>query len=218
MKRLICMSEMGGAAFMAGLFGKVIQYVPHMELNKNDTLLFEGGTDVNPAIYGEQRGRWTSDPDVKRDMRERLAFQLAEHVGASAIGICRGSQFLTVMNGGSLIQDVTAHCQDHFIRTKDGRRLLVTSTHHQMMAPPKDRPFELIGWADHARSQHYWNGNSEDCREKLEVTENLEPEIVWYPETRSLAIQGHPEYLNVKHEFPQYCLELISGYIFEGNH
>lgn len=218
-KRLICLSSMGGVKVVARMFNSVVPYVPRMKMTPDDVLLFEGGTDVNPDLYGESRGRATSYPDIKRDAIENNAFVEACLDGAACIGICRGAQFLTVMNGGSLIQDVTNHCQDHKIRTKDGRTILVTSTHHQMMAPPppETADIELIAWSDYARSHHYWDGDNKDCRGKLEVCENLEPEIVWYPESRSLCIQGHPEYMKQDQEFPEYCRELIKTYIFEEN-
>lgn len=70
-----------------------------------DGILFAGGEDVNPALYGEK-----PDPTVAingpRDDSEMAQAESALEQGIPILGICRGSQLLNVRLGGSLVQDI----------------------------------------------------------------------------------------------------------------
>ena len=60
------------------------------KLEDADLLLLEGGTDVDPARYGEKRGKFTDIPDIKRDEEEINLFKKAVSLGIPILGICRG--------------------------------------------------------------------------------------------------------------------------------
>lgn len=176
------------------------------------TILYGGGTDVGSAYYGELRSTWSDRPDTERDHRENMIFRAALEKGVNGfIGICRGSQFLTAMNGGKIIQHIGGeHCGNHWIQmTKQPHRhIIVTSTHHQMMYPfnlPKD-DYEIIAHPTKPdfRAECYWRNDDEQYDQP-----ECEPEIVWYPKTRTLCIQGHPEYMAPLAPFPSVCRELV---------
>ena len=208
MRRLIVVTDQGTALAFSELFDQVIENPDKIE--KDDVLLFEGGTDVDPEYYGEKRGSRTQFPNHDRDLREKVFFIKAQKVGAACIGVCRGSQFLTVMCGGKLVQDVSGHCGTHSMLTADGS-MQVTSTHHQMCYPFNlfYNDYLILGWAREHLSKYYHNGENRHIAEPP-----VEPEIIWYPKQRSLAIQGHPEYLGQNDPFPVYCRELVTSYIF----
>lgn len=173
--------------------------------------LFTGGADVNPDIYGEQKGKYTYI-DKDRDKLEKEMFHLAMYRHILNLGICRGAQFLTAMSGGRLIQHVNGHTKSHLMTMSNSYQLEVTSTHHQMMYPfelDSDK-FSLIGWSTYFNSTTYLDGNNEEMKldEKF-----LEPEIVFYKNTNSLAIQGHPEFAGANPEFVETALNLIEEYI-----
>lgn len=162
------------------------------EFKPTDILILEGGTDVNPKLYNEIRGKYTSFPDTKRDAFEELLWTNAVNAGAGILGICRGAQFGCVMNGGKLTQHIEGHTSDHMIMTDTGKQLRVTSTHHQCMEP-KGTTHKLIGWNEF-----------DDV-----------PEIVFFPETRTLCIQGHPEFDHQASDFVKYSAELIKQYLIK---
>src|SRR5258706_1847982 len=175
----------------------------------DDLILFAGGTDVNPELYGEKRGKHTSEPDIPRDEFEGEIFRT--YPDNPKLGICRGAQFLNVKNGGKLVQHVEGHNASHMIYTADGRQIASTSVHHQMMIPsPKGK---LLAWAS-GLSRYYFDGENKDSwGRRLGVDDFgkfMEPEVIWYPKTRSLCIQGHPEYLTPEHEFCKYSIELVN--------
>lgn len=182
-----------------------------------DLVLFTGGADVNPNYYGEKKGIHTYINE-KRDEEERYVMQ---HIPNSTprLGICRGAQFLTVMNGGKLIQHVEGHGTDHEVtllektaRNSDEYYFPMSSTHHQMMFPYnlKDHEYQLIGVSRFFVSNVYLNGENEQIKIPSSF---LEPEIVFYPKTRSLCIQGHPEYNTCPRSGVMICNKLIKEYL-----
>lgn len=154
-----------------------------------DLVVFTGGEDVSPSLYGESAHRYTHF-NIHRDLREQKVFEQAVGLKKHIIGICRGSQFSCVMSGGKLVQHQQNPSFLHDIFTYDGRELEITSTHHQAQFPwnlPKDE-FKLLGFSVGLSSFHE-DGNQKE----LLGAADRECEIVYYPKTRALAIQGHPE-------------------------
>lgn len=196
------------------LFEK-FDHSPHIDdLRKGDCILFCGGTDVSPSYYGEEKGRFTGHPDIERDYYEREIYNRAIALNLRMLGICRGAQFLNVMNGGKLVQHCTNHAMGrymkHPIATYDGEIIEVTSTHHQMMIPKGK--YDLLGWA-HGLSTKYFNGDDEEIEPFKCEAGPMEPEIVWYPDTRSLCIQGHPEYMTSEDQFWKYSVGLVRKFL-----
>ena len=171
-----------------------------------DLVLFTGGEDVNPAQYGENLGKNTSI-NASRDRKEIVTFR--KFKGHSFIlSICRGSQLLTVLSGGKLIQHVEGHCRDHSMVLNNGLKYNITSSHHQMIYPfdLNEKDYELIGYSEYFQSNTYLNGDNEE----IELSNNfLEPEIVYYKKTNALCIQGHPEWNHCEKRTSQMCLNLI---------
>lgn len=176
-----------------------------------DLVLFTGGEDVNPDMYHEAQGKHTFC-NLERDSIEEKMFFLNMHV--PKLGICRGSQFLTVMSGGKLIQHVTGHAigRTHEIILKHpfvGEIYEITSTHHQMMFPYNldSESYTIIATSKYYMSNTYLNGKNDE----IKLPKNFEEcEIVFYPKTNSLAIQGHPEFAMCPKKTKDFCLNLIS--------
>lgn len=146
-----------------------------------EMLLFTGGADVSPALYGQPMGKYTSI-NKERDIRELEIYNEYKHL--PKLGICRGAQLLTVLSGGKLIQHVENHSFPHDLITSDAV-LNINSYHHQMMYP-FDVEHKLLGWTKNI-SDVFLDGDDKNVRM------TVEPEVVWYPQTRSFCIQGHPE-------------------------
>lgn len=179
-----------------------------------DLVVFTGGADVNPELYMENTGKHTQ-VNKKRDSTEIDYFNWFRNT--PKLGICRGSQFLTVMNGGKLIQHVNGHTQTHKIEMKISPQSStgtyeITSTHHQMLFPFNVRRYELIAWSKRFRSTTYLDG---DNKEVVLPKHFLEPEIVYYPDTNSLAIQGHPEFTHCKRQTQDMCKNLIYKFLLK---
>jgi putative glutamine amidotransferase len=67
-------------------------------------LVLMGGSDVNPALYGETRIRETDNPDDARDDLELALIGDFLQRDLPLLAICRGLQILNVQHGGTLVQ------------------------------------------------------------------------------------------------------------------
>jgi gamma-glutamyl-gamma-aminobutyrate hydrolase PuuD len=148
-----------------------------------DLFQFTGGEDVTPEIYGEEN--IASYNNLNRDLYEAGYFALARRLDKPMVGVCRGGQFLNVMCGGWMDQDVPGHTRDHKIITATGS-LMATSTHHQMMRPGAGA--NLLAWAD--------------------IVGELDTEVLFYEHYRCLCFQPHPEYRRFP-ELEKYYFGLI---------
>jgi len=83
--------------------GRVIKDVPSA-LTK-DILIFTGGEDVDPSIYGEGN-RFCSGTNLLRDLFERNVLVHAIESGVKVLGVCRGHQLINAVLGGKLYQDI----------------------------------------------------------------------------------------------------------------
>ncbi len=194
----------------------------------NSALVLWGGEDISPWYYKEKATEYTSAPDLpsKRDEQEEGLFRAAVRRGIPVIGICRGAQLACALLGGRLFQHVDAHTQYHPIETKEKKRLIASSLHHQMMVPERlahhefgEVDFELLAWTSpKPRSSVYVRGQSQHSDEKKGevVTEHpcgVEPEVVLWPKQKVLGIQGHPEFMKPDCEFVTYSLDLVKAYL-----
>ncbi len=119
-----------------------------------DGLVLAGGTDINPARYGQQPAPETDQPDDLRDEVETRLLEGALAQGIPVLAICRGMQLFNVVHGGTLIQHLPSggthqvkqpDAVAHNVRVARGTRLAailgedehgVNSRHHQAV----DRP------------------------------------------------------------------------------
>ena len=188
--------------------------IPHC----NSVLLFEGGNDVNPMLYRQTAHKSTQKPDIDRDRHESQYWRMAQSVNAASIGVCRGAQFLCVMSGGELIQHVEGHHKDHAMELPGATKpilLYATSTHHQMMNPYvlEDNSWVSYGYAPANVGYGYKDCNNNKFKVWQKWKNWHDQEIVWFKKTKSLSIQGHPEYLKPNEPFVVYCKHLTYSLI-----
>jgi len=72
-----------------------------------DGLLLTGGSDINPARYGEKNAG-SKEVDDQRDELELALLRQALAADIPALAICRGLQVINVACGGTLIQHLTS--------------------------------------------------------------------------------------------------------------
>ena len=139
---------------MAGLEPVRITPQEPRSLDGLNGLLLTGGSDINPARYG-QSTNGSEGIDDERDALEADLLAQALAVDLPVLAICRGVQFLNVAHGGTLIQHLSSvdvhdrrsseweagrHPAAHNVEVKEGSRLAsiigagtrdVNSRHHQ---------------------------------------------------------------------------------------
>ncbi len=72
-----------------------------------DGILFTGGADITPSLYGETADKKCGKTNYKRDKKEYDIFNAFYKTGKPIFGICRGMQFINVCLGGTVFQDIT---------------------------------------------------------------------------------------------------------------
>jgi gamma-glutamyl-gamma-aminobutyrate hydrolase PuuD len=191
------------------------EFVAEMEWTLTPTLqeahivVFTGGADVDPQLYGDVRHYKTSISSA-RDAIDLDMFNYCVENDLFMVGICRGGQFLNVMLGGSMVQDVSGHAtregHDTYIIDPAGELLphykyKATSTHHQMMIPgAKASLYAAAQGIGHKFAKKLPQVNkqavawtvTDDAIDVLGYS--LEPECVAYIEEGALCFQPHPEY------------------------
>lgn len=165
--------------------------IPKPDIASSEIVIFTGGADVSPVMYGQTALPCTSTNPSRDKIEAQIFGQSGLRLKA---GICRGGQFLNVVNGGSMWQDVDNHGRSHTLRyyMKSGaeREVLVTSTHHQMMRRHIPKSILWAGAGETSFKSDCWT------TQKMAMKHYMDEEIVYYPGTRSLCFQPHPEYGN----------------------
>ena len=83
------------------------------ELAELDGLVLTGGTDLDPAAWGEDALGTDMTPDPARDAFETALYRTAREVGVPVLGICRGLQIITIAEGGRLHRHLPADVPAH---------------------------------------------------------------------------------------------------------
>jgi len=181
-------------------------------LGDADIVMFTGGEDVTPSLYGE-RPLARTHFNMMRDEREKKIYEAALEAGLPMVGICRGGQFLNVMNKGKMWQHVTDHCVlSHKMYIMDVgkgevlRQIDVTSTHHQMMIPGEGA--DVLALAKECK-----NKMSEGTELDIPNPQLDDVEVVWYDKTNCLCFQPHPEFPDAPKDCTDYFEECMDNFI-----
>lgn len=152
--------------------------------------IFWGGADVDPSLYNRPRSDSCGRSNLDKDLLEKAYMQDLIQACVPIIGICRGAQLLNVVNGGILVQHIEGHAiaKEHLCaEINTGNVMSVSSTHHQMMVAHKDGQVLFVDY--HPRNGVHWDDTNEPYNYNHVV------EVVYYPKTKSLCIQPHPEWM-----------------------
>lgn len=177
------------------------------KIEQADVVVFTGGSDVNPALYGELphiRSFW----DERRDEEDLEIYEKCLELGIPMIGVCRGAQFLHVANGGRLYQDVDNHNGSHSMWDTRSKRLLqkVSSVHHQMCIPNTGGGMEIVATATSVAKNKWRNSTENDEFKGSEI------EAFFYRDTCCFGVQGHPEYRGYS-EYTKWFLDSLNDIV-----
>jgi gamma-glutamyl-gamma-aminobutyrate hydrolase PuuD len=130
--------------------------VPPMEgveqvLDVLDGIVFTGGSDIDPRVYGQEQSEATTGVYRHRDDSELALMQAALDRDLPMLAICRGMQLLNVARGGDLHQhlpDVIPGSEKH--RGQPGR-----FAEHEVVVEPGTRLASVLGSTVHTHSFHH---------------------------------------------------------------
>lgn len=175
-----------------GNFLQQLGFVHTNEIEEADVIIFGGGADIEPELYGEEKSRLTGT-SPQREKVELDNFKTGMRLGKKFVGICRGNQLICALAGGKLIQDVSGHQGGHNMTTFDGITIQTNSIHHQMVNPyaiknPHD--YKILAWSTKRRSDRYLGSKEKSI---LLPWDFKEIESIYFPKINALGYQYHPE-------------------------
>jgi putative glutamine amidotransferase len=162
-------------------------------LDRVDGLLLSGGSDIDPAIFGE------TPHDTSEWVRERDDFELALTSEAlrwdmPVLAICRGQQVLNVAQGGTLVQDIPSQLPDagpHY--PKDVPRW---QTAHEVEVLPGTQLQGILGCAALAVNSFHHQAVRELGRDLRLSARGRDGVVEGIESTRhrfAIGVQWHPE-------------------------
>ena len=163
-----------------------------------DALIIPGGPDADPTFYGEEPSRYIGSTNYKRDVFEAELFKAFYKAGKSIFGICRGCQFINVLMGGSVYQDLAADNPDSYIRHLQGADGSYP-THHVEVEKGSSL-YKSLGATAYVNSRHHQG--IKKVGEGLTVTAKAADGVVEAIETADgqiVAVQWHPENMWQEH-------------------
>lgn len=182
-------------------------------MEEADVVLFTGGEDINPNLYGDVLGQYTGFSD-SRDRFELEAWNKATKLNKVIFGTCRGAQLSCAMAGGRLVQHLR-HPSTHRMTLYDNSEISTNSLHHQLQYPytiPSNE-YYIIGYSEGLSKYHLdGNGNEMPLPAIKDINDNefvVEPEFIYYKKVKSLSIQGHPEMMNENSSMVKMCRAML---------
>lgn len=166
-------------------------------LSHLDGVLFTGGGDLDPTLYGAGAHPTIHGVDPERDRVELYLARQVVRRGTPFLGICRGLQTINVALGGTLYSDIHAGqpgARQHACFDDAPRHFLA----HTVQVAPQSRLAEILGVSEcqvnsghHQAARQPGAGLHPTAFAPDGVIEALElPEHPF-----GLAVQWHPEWL-----------------------
>ena len=141
---------------LAGGRPLVIPADPYLADDPDDVLdllegiVFVGGDDVAPELYGAERDPRTGPRNERRDAVELSLMRRALDRDLPVLAICRGIQVLNVARGGTLIQHLADHIDQRPHREDDS-----TYGVHDVVTVPGSRLRAIVGERATVHSHHH---------------------------------------------------------------
>ncbi len=158
-------------------------------------VLFTGGADISPHLYGDTSPDGYCYNDPRRDDEEVEIFNIAREHGILMTGICRGMQFLNVMDGGRMMHHIDGHeGKPHRMQIPGiSREIFVNTLHHQMAIPGENGI--VVGSVNPRISDIYYGAADAEVE-----WQTPEIEAMLFPQIQALGVQYHPEMMRPETE------------------
>ena len=162
-----------------------------------DGLLFTGGQDIFPGIYGEETSALCGPVCAERDEMESWLFSKAVlTMDKPAFGICRGIQLFNALLGGKLYQDLPTEYKGASPLDHQQKPPYDTPAHRVMIIPGS--PLHVLLDTDAIMVNSIHHQAISELSQKLEcmaIAEDGLIEAVSMPGKKFVwAVQWHPEH------------------------
>lgn len=190
------------AIVAAGGIPILIPIMPEAQLKslygRLDGIVFAGGNDLNPSLYGEEKDPLTVDVSDVRDKQETILMTWTLADNKPMFAICRGFQLFNVVLGGSLYQDIAKSLPESSNHELSSHQQDYTFIAHRLKLAPTSK-FALISHSLQMDANTHHHQGIKQIAPELRAVAWAEDGIVEALEhpTKSFAIgvQCHPESL-----------------------
>jgi putative glutamine amidotransferase len=115
-----------------------------------DGILFSGGSDLDPELYGAELHPETTGVREERDRAEMALLTAALERDMPVLAVCRGSQVLNVALGGDIVQHLP-----EIVGHEGHRHTPGEWSDHEVKLEPESRVGELLGDRAPVKSHHH---------------------------------------------------------------
>jgi putative glutamine amidotransferase len=159
-------------------------------LDAVDGLIFSGGSDLDPGLYGQDAHVETDGVVAERDRAELALLAAALERDLPVLAICRGSQVLNVALGGDLVQ----HLPD-VVGNERHKHTPGVFADHEVGLVPEERLFPVLGDSILVKSHHHQGfGRLGRGLRAAAFADDGTIEAVWEPSRRfAVGVLWHPE-------------------------
>jgi putative glutamine amidotransferase len=159
-------------------------------LDALDGVIFSGGGDLDPGLYGAQPHPETDAPREARDAAELRMLKAALDRDMPVLAICRGSQVFNVARGGDLVQHLPEAVGHEKHKHQPGE-----FSDHDVSVAPQSKLGALVGERAPVKSHHHQGfGRIGDGLREVAWAEDGLVEGLEDPAKRfALGVLWHPE-------------------------
>ena len=159
-------------------------------LDALDGVLFSGGSDIDPAVYGHDPHPETTGVRAERDAGELALLTAALERDMPVLAVCRGSQVLNVALGGDIVQHLPDVVGDEKHKHTPG-----VFADHDVTVERDSRLGALLGDRAPVKSHHHQGyGRVGDGLRTVAWAEDGTPEALESGDKRfALGVLWHPE-------------------------
>lgn len=203
----------------ANFFKDIVNIIDNKRyfLNNIDNIsgiLFTGGADVSPHLYGHVDENNVCMCNISRDVEEVDIFNKALEYNIPMFGICRGFQFLNVMHGGTLMHHVDkhgAHAGHKVILPHTGEEFHTNTLHHQMVVPD-DKNIILA----HTKGSIATTYIGDNPQKQVKFSYGGDIEAALFPDIKGFGVQWHPEMMSENSRGAEYYKEFVYNIMYNG--
>ena len=184
------------------------------QLDGLDGVIFSGGYDIDPSLYGQQPHQRLGLVMSDIDNYYIKAINTAVSLHIPILGICKGMQALNVAFGGTLYQDITTQVPNCIQHTQKGLRGVAS---HSIDITSNSFIASVLGTTSRVNSHHHQAVDrvgsgfevvaraSDGIVEAIEYNDSKVPIIgvQWHPEM--MAVAGSESMVELLHKFFTLC-------------
>ncbi len=191
----------------AEFMGAEAVYLPQIKTEEDakkalamvDALVMTGGEDIAPSYYNEEADELLGEINEARDVSDSIILREAISEDFPTLCTCRGMQFLNVLCGGTLYQDLPSQNPSEIIHRDPERTIWV---YHNIEVTEGTLLAEILGKGGNYEVNSWHHQAIKDLGENLEVVAKASDGIIEAVVKRDnsfvIGVQYHPEAMHAE--------------------